>query len=133
MSERAVIRVREVMNERVEVIDGMATVSEALHLMRDSGAECLIVSKRHPDDEYGMLLISDVARRVLGEDRAPQRVNVYEVMAKPVVSVEPEMDIRYCARLFTRFDLTRAPVIEQGEVIGIVSFSDLVLRGLCRF
>ncbi len=133
MNERAVTRVREVMNERVEVIDGMATVSEALYLMRDSGAECLIVSKRHPDDEYGMLLISDVARRVLGEDRAPQRVNVYEVMAKPVVSVEPEMDIRYCARLFTRFDLTRAPVIEQGEVIGIVSFSDLVLRGLCTF
>jgi CBS domain-containing protein len=133
MNERAVTRVREVMNERVEVIDGMATVSEALYLMRDSGAECLIVSKRHPDDEYGMLLISDVARRVLGEDRAPQRVNVYEVMAKPVVSVEPEMDIRYCARLFTRFDLTRAPVIEQGEVIGIVSFSDLVLRGLCKF
>lgn len=133
MSDKVVTRVREVMKARVDAVDGMATVSEALHLMRDSGTECLIVSKRHPDDEYGMLLISDVARRVLSEDRAPERVNVYEVMAKPVISVDPEMDIRYCARLFTRFDLTRAPVIEQGEVIGIVSFSDLVLRGLCKF
>lgn len=133
MNDRAVTRVREVMNARFDTVDGMATVSDALRLMRDTDAECLIVSKRHPDDEYGMLLISDVARRVLGEDRSPQRVNVYEVMAKPVVSVDPDMDIRYCARLFTRFDLTRAPVIEQGKVIGIVSFTDLVLRGLCKF
>lgn len=132
MSEQKVIRVREVMNARFDAVDGMATVREALRLMRDTGAECLIVNKRHPDDEYGMLLISDVARRVLGEDRAPERVNVYEVMAKPVIGVDPDMDIRYCARLFTRFDLTRAPVVEQGNVIGIVSFTDLVLRGLCK-
>jgi CBS domain-containing protein len=41
------------------------------------------------------------------------------------------MDIRYCARLFDRFDLSRAPVIENGELLGVVSFTDLVLRGLC--
>ena len=133
MSDKAIVRVREAMTERFDVIDGMASISEALRLMRDSGAECLIVDKRNPDDEYGMLLISDVARHVLGQDRSPQRVNVYEVMAKPVIAVDPEMDIRYCARLFTRFDLTRAPVIAGGKVVGIVSFTDLVLRGLCKF
>ena len=133
MSDKAIVRVREAMTERFDVIDGMASISEALRLMRDSGAECLIVDKRNPDDEYGMLLISDVARHVLGQDRSPERVNVYEVMAKPVIAVDPEMDIRYCARLFTRFDLTRAPVIAGGKVVGIVSFTDLVLRGLCKF
>ncbi len=133
MSEKAIVRVRDAMNERFDVIDGMATVRDALRVMRDNGAECLIVDKRNPDDEYGMLLISDVARHVLGQDRAPERVNVYEVMAKPVIAVDPEMDIRYCARLFTRFDLTRAPVIAGGKVVGIVSFTDLVLRGLCKF
>ncbi len=130
MNGRTIVRVRDVMNHAFNTIDGMATVSEALRLIRDTQAECLIVNKRHPDDEFGMLLISDVARRVLGEDRSPDRVNVYEVMAKPVISVDPEMDIRYCARLFTRFDLTRAPVISAGAVVGIVSFTDLVLRGL---
>ena len=133
MSDKAIVRVSEAMNERFDVIDGMATISQALRLMRDSEAECLIVDKRNPDDEYGMLLISDVARHVLGQDRSPDRVNVYEVMAKPVIAVDPEMDIRYCARLFTRFDLTRAPVIAGGKVVGIVSFTDLVLRGLCKF
>ncbi|PKM43270.1 MAG: histidine kinase [Gammaproteobacteria bacterium HGW-Gammaproteobacteria-1] len=133
MSDKAIVRVREAMNGRFDVIDGMATVSQALRLMRDTTAECLMVDKRHADDEYGMLLISDIARHVLGQDRSPERVNVYEVMAKPVIAVDPEMDIRYCARLFTRFDLTRAPVIENGKVVGIVSFADLVMRGLCKF
>ncbi len=133
MSERSIVRVRDVMTTRFETVDGMVTVSEALALMCKVNAECLIVNKRHEDDEYGMLLVSDIARHVLGQDRAPERVNVYEVTAKPVISVDPQMDIRYCARLFTRFDLTRAPVIENGKVIGIVSFTDMVLGGLCRF
>ena len=133
MSERSIVRVRDVMTTRFETVDGMVTVSEALALMCKVNAECLIVNKRHDDDEYGMLLVSDIARHVLGQDRAPERVNVYEVTAKPVIAVDPQMDIRYCARLFTRFDLTRAPVIENGKVIGIVSFTDMVLGGLCRF
>lgn len=133
MSERHIMRVRDVMNTRFETIDGMATVSEALALMCKNGAECLIVGKRHADDEYGLLLVSDIARHVLGKDRAPERVNVYEISAKPVIAVDPQMDIRYCARLFTRFDLSRAPVIENGTVVGIVSFTNLVFGGLCRF
>jgi CBS domain-containing protein len=90
----------------------------------------LVVEKRHEDDEYGILLLSDVARKVLAQDRAPERINVYEVMAKPVISVHPAMDIRYCARLFDRFHITRAPVVDGGKVIGVVSFTDLVLRGM---
>lgn len=128
-----VIHVRDVMKTRFDMIDGMATVKEALQQMKYTETKCLIVEKRHEDDEYGILLISDIARKVLAKDRAPERVNVYEVMAKPVIAVDPQMDIRYCARLFTRFDLSRAPVIENGKVIGIVSLTDMVLRGLCAY
>ena len=126
------IRVREVMKTRFDMIDGMMTVADALRAMQHVEAKALIVKKRHDDDEYGMVLISDIARHVLAKDRAPERVNVYEIMAKPVIAVDPDMDIRYCARLFERFELSRAPVIEQGQVVGIVSFTDMVLNGLCR-
>jgi CBS domain-containing protein len=132
MTNREIIRIRDVMKKRFDMIDGMANVKEALQRMKHIDAKALIVDKRHEDDEYGMLLISDIARHVLGKDRAPDRVNVYEIMAKPVISVDPDMDIRYCARLFERFELSRAPVIENGHVVGIVSFTDLVLRGLCK-
>ena len=127
-----VVRVHHVMKRGFDTIDGMATIAEALRTMKHVETKSLIVDKRDADDEYGILLISDIARFVLGQDRSPERVNVYEVMAKPVISVDPEMDIRYCARLFTRVSLSRAPVIESGKVVGIVSMADLVLKGLYR-
>ena len=46
------------------------------------------------------------------------------------VGVAFGVDIRYCARLLERFGLMRAPVIRDGQILGIVSFHDLVLRGL---
>jgi CBS domain-containing protein len=129
MSE-PIVRVRQVMKTDFDTVDGMATVYDALKSMRHIETKCVIVNKRHDDDEYGVLLLSDVARKVIGQNRSPERVNVYEVMAKPVITVDPEMNIRYCARLFDRFELSRAPVVEHGKVVGIVSFTDMVLRGL---
>ena len=130
MSERKVVRVRDVMKSQVDIIDGMTTVKEALHAMQHIETKTLIIDKRDQNDEYGIVLLSDIAKQVLATDRAPERVNVYEVMSKPVVSVDPVMDIRYCARLFTRFGLSRAPVVEAQKVIGIVSFTDMVLHGI---
>lgn len=130
MSDRVIVRVRDVMKSQFDMVDGMTTVADALKTMRHVETKCLIINKRHADDEYGMLLISDIARHVIGKDRAPERINVYEVMAKPVITVDPDMDIRYCARLFDRFGLSRCPVVSGGEVIGIISFTDMVLRGL---
>jgi CBS domain-containing protein len=90
----------------------------------------LIINKRHEDDEFGMVLLSDIAKKVIAEDRSPERVNVYEVMAKPVISVDPHMDIRYCSRLFENFGLAHAPVIEDDKVLGIVSYRSIVLKGI---
>ena len=132
MSDQRPIRVRDVMKPHFDLVDGMDTVKTALENMLHVGTKTLIVKKRDAEDELGMVLLSDIARKVLASDRAPERVNIYEIMTKPVISVSPDMDIRYCARLFSRFDLSRAPVVEDGEVVGIVSHTDMVLRGLCK-
>ena len=116
------ICVRDVMRQNVTFVDGRVDVMEAMRIMKRVGATSLIVEKRHPHDEYGMVLFSDIAK-----DRAPDRVNVYEIMAKPVISVRPEMLVRYCARLFERCGISHAPVIEDDKVIGIVSYYLLVL------
>ena len=113
-------------------LDGMATVAEALAAMKAAKASVIIVRKRNEHDAYGILLLSDIAKKVLAKDRAPERVNIYEIMSKPVISLDPDMDVRYCARMFDSFGLSSVPVIEQGKVLGIVSYSELVFNGLCE-
>ena len=51
-------------------------------------------------------------------------------MAKPVIFVRPQMSVRHCARLFEEFDISHAPVVENDQAIGIVSYYLLVLGGL---
>ena len=130
MSDPKWVPVRQVMRTDVTLVNGRIDILEAMRIMKKVQGTCLIVEKRHENDEYGMLLFSDVAQQVIAKDRAPERVNVYEIMAKPVISVRPDMDIRYCARLFDSFGISHAPVIENDKVVGIVSYYLLVLEGL---
>ena len=126
------IRVKDVMKTDFGTIDGVATVADALKKMKTLKTAVLIVNKRNEDDEYGMVTSGDIARHVLAKDRAPDRVNVYEIMCKPVISVHPDMDIRYCSRLFANYNLVRAPVLENNRIVGMVSPNSLVLEGLYK-
>ena len=130
MSKKPIIRVEDVMVREFDMVEGKATVAEALRNAKHLDNECIIVNRRHNDDEYGILLLADVAKLVLAKDRAAERINVYEVMSKPVISVNPNMDIRYCSRLFNKFGLTRTPVVKNREILGLVSYKDIVLKGL---
>jgi predicted transcriptional regulator len=124
------VPVRQVMRKDVTEVDGQMDVLSALKIMKKVGATSLIVKRRNDQDEYGMLLFSDVAKRVIAQDRAPERVNVYEIMAKPVLTVRPDMDIRYCARLFENFGISHAPVVENDKIIGMISYYLLALEAL---
>ncbi|MCB1859825.1 MAG: CBS domain-containing protein [Gammaproteobacteria bacterium] len=118
------------MKTKFDMVDGIATVEDALNQMIHVETKCLIVKKRTENDEYGMVMLSDIARQVLAKDRAPSRMNIYEIMTKPVITVDPGMDIRYCARLFARLSLSRAPVVDNGNVVGIISYTDMALKAL---
>ncbi len=122
--------VRDCMRTDVTEVDGKLDVLSALKVMKEVGATALIVKRRDENDEIGMLLFSDVAKEVIAKDRAPERVNVYEIMAKPVLTVRPDMEIRYCARMFVNFGITHAPVVEDGKIVGMVSYYLLVLHGI---
>jgi len=132
MAENKILKVVDVMKREFDVMDGNMTVSQALLSMKFPDTRTIIVARRDEEDEHGIVLISDIAKKVLGPDRSPERVNLYEIMSKPVLGVPPEMNIRYCARLLDRFGIMRAPVITNREIIGIVSYHDLVLRGLMQ-
>lgn len=129
---KKIIKARDVMHEKHLEMDGMATVAQALAAMKADNSELVIVKKRNEHDAFGILLLSDIAKKVLARDRAAKRVNIYEIMSKPVIPVEPDMDVRYVARMFERFGLSNAPVVENGVVIGVVSYNELVFDGLCE-
>ena len=130
MNKKPIVRVRDVMKSDFDMVDGMDTVEDALKNSKYPESKCFIVNVRHDNDEYGIVLLSDIAKKVLARDKSPDRVNIYEIMSKPVVSVDPDMDIRYCTRLFDSFGLSLAPVVEHKKVIGIVGYTDIVLRGV---
>lgn len=130
MNKRDIIRVSDVMLTEFDMVSRQTTVSEALAGMQHVKTRLFIVDKRHENDEYGIVRLGDIARQVLAKDRSPERVNIYEIMSKPVISVPPAMDIRYCARLFQRFGLQRAPVIKDGKVLGIIGYDEMLMHWL---
>jgi CBS domain-containing protein len=118
---------RDVMIKGVVFVDGMATAKEAVELMRKEKVEALIVKKRHPNDAYGIVVVQDFIRGVIIPDRTSEEVNVFEIMTKPSICVPADMDVRYVARLLVRAGLRLAPVEENGEYIGMISLSTLIL------
>lgn len=130
MTTKQRIFVKDVMKADYGTIDGKATIMDALTEMKRLQTAVLVVNKKHDHDEYGLILVSNIARQVLAKDKAPSRMNVYEVMTKPAVCVDPDMDIRYCSRLMSSLNLTRVLVVKDNALLGTVSPRALVLEGL---
>ena len=120
--------VEDVMTAEVHSVDGLATVAEAIAQMRRHGVSSLAVNRRDERDEVGILVVSDIARNVIALNRSPERVNVYEIMSKPIVTLPSEMLVRYAVRLLVRFDISRAIVVDHDRnPVGIVTLRDLVM------
>ena len=127
-SDYPAIRVSDLMGTELHTIDGLATAAEAMALMKRLQISSLIVNRRHDDDELGIITVSDLAREVVTQNRAPERVNVYEIMSKPALTVRSGMFARYAVRLLVQFRVSRALVIDDdGAPLGLVTLRDLVL------
>jgi len=95
MTNKKRICVKDVMKSNYGTINSNATIMEALNELKRLNTAVLVVNKRYENDDYGLLPVSDIACKVLAKDRAASRVNIYEVMSKPAVCVDPDLDIRY--------------------------------------
>lgn len=129
LPEKKIVTVADVMTRDIIMVEPTATVHEAVEMMRAKRTSSVIVNRRTPADEFGLLVVSDIAAEVIGKNLSPQRVNVYEVMSKPVLTLAAEMNIVYAVRLLTRFMLSRALVIDhERNPLGLVTLRDMVLR-----
>ena len=128
MKDEPHIKVREVMTAKVRTVDSMATVREAMTALADAGVSSLVIERRDERDEFGLVVVTDIAEQVVAAGRSPDRVNVYEIMTKPVVTLDAEMDIKYAIRLLVRHRLTRGLVVDHARnLVGIATLRDMVL------
>ena len=121
-------KAQDLMHKGVETIDGAATVAEALKKMREKKVSSLIVNRRDVGDAWGIVTKKDIVTKVV--DPGPTRRNlsttrVHEIMSKPLVTVSPGLAIKYSVRLMAKAGVTRAPVFDGKEIIGILSFTDV--------
>jgi CBS domain-containing protein len=122
------MRAKHIMTLDVATIRGSATVAEAVRLLRLKQLRELIVEPRHSGDAYGIVTETDIVNKVVAYGKDPQRVHVYEIMSKPCVTVDPDLDVEYVARLFANTGVSHAPVI-RGELLGMISVSEIIAKG----
>ncbi len=125
--ERKVVRVCDVMRTTLHKVSGLATVQEAIEEMNALAVSSLIIERRDEHDEFAVITVHDIASKVVAVNKSTERTSVYEVMTKPALTLDSEMNTKYAIRLLSRFSLTRALVIHGKELLGIVTLRDLVL------
>ena len=129
MTDDPYVPVQDVMSHTVRTVDSMATIREALPLFKQHRVSSLVIKRRHNNDEFGMISIPDIAERVIALNKSPDRVQVYEIMTKPTLTLPAEMHIKYAIRQLVEFGKSRAFVINhERDLVGIVTLRDMVLR-----
>ena len=121
------LKARDIMTNRVVTIQSLATVSEALDLMRKNKVHELVVERSGPEDAFGIITDEDIVYNVIAEGEDPIAVQVYEVMMKPCVVVNPDLGVEFVAKLFANVGIRCAPVIQE-KLLGIISVSDILHR-----
>lgn len=121
------LTVADIMTQPVVSIRGAETVERAVALMKQHAVSSLLVDRRHPQDAYGIVTVTDVVWKIIAYGKDPKQVRVYEIMTKPCIVLNPDLGAEYAARLFAEAGIRSAPVI-QGDRVGIVSVTDLLLK-----
>jgi len=118
------LKVEDVMVEDVVTINADATVLQAAKIMNKNEIGCLIVTRR--GRAVGIVTERDLLKRIISRSRDPKKTKVREIMTKPLIAGESEMDIEDATRLMFDNKIKKLPVLEGGKLVGLVTLTDLV-------
>ena len=120
-------RLAEILEDKgrgVLSIDADASVLEAVQLMVEMNVGSLLVTDG--GEIAGIVTERDYLRRVTLEGRTETETRVGEIMSSPLVIATPETTIDECMAVMTDRRIRHLPVVEDGDVVGLVSIGDLV-------
>ncbi|MEM2412805.1 MAG: CBS domain-containing protein [Candidatus Bathyarchaeia archaeon] len=108
----------------VVTVESHVDVKRAVRVMNDFEIGCLIVVEA--GRVIGILTERDVLKRVVDEGRKPEETTVGEVMSKPPITISPDADLETAIALMFKHKIKKLPVVENGKLVGLVTFTDLV-------
>ena len=121
------VKVQDVMQTSLHMISGLASVTEAVSEMARHNVSSLVIDRRHEGDEYGVVTVKEIASRAVALNRSLDRTNVYEIMNKPALTLDPKMNVKYAIRLLSQLEHRMALVSGENGALGFVSLRDMVL------
>lgn len=119
--------IRHILSEKGQAIwsiQSTHTVYEAVRTMAELGVGALMVIDE--DKLVGMFSERDYARKVILEGRASRETQVASVMSTPPITIHPQATAREGLALMTQKRFRHLPVMEEGQLLGLVSIGDLV-------
>ena len=112
--------------DKLVIVSPMATVREALNLMKNHKVRSVIVDKTKPDSAYGLLTFKNILQSIVAEDGDIDLLNVYDIASAPAISVSAKLNVKYAARMMVRSSIKRLLVIDNNELQGILTMSDII-------
>ena len=117
------VLVKEAMKPKPITVKTKTTVKEAAEIMKKKGiGNCIVVDKK----PIGIITESDILKKVVAEDLKASDVLVEDIMQTPLIVIDPYVDIEKAMQTMIKCNIRRLPVIENGELIGIITVKDIL-------
>jgi len=118
--------VHEIMTRGVITVEREASVADAMKKMMDRRVTSLLVERGGDFDEYGMITRKDIVSKVIAPGKNPYEVKIGNIMTEPLLNINSNIRVENVARLMSKTGIRRFPVLDNGQVIGLVSNSDIM-------
>ena len=112
--------------ETLVIISPMSTVREAIGLMKIHKVRSVIVDKNTDDGAYGLVTFKNILQSIVAEDGDIDLLNVYDIASTPAFSVSAKLDVKYAARMMVQNSIKRLLVIDNNELYGILTMTDII-------
>ncbi|WP_194756315.1 CBS domain-containing protein [Aliidiomarina indica] len=120
------MKVNDVMVKNVITISPFAKLREALSKLKSHDIKSLVVEKQHDADAYGVITYTNILKTVIAEEGDIDMLNVYDICAKPALTVGKSLAIKHVAAMMVQHHVKRLLVVEDNELVGFVTMDDIM-------